>query len=196
MNALHRPGRAVAAVGAAVAVGAATLAVIAGTAAAAEPGRCIDNVNVRAEPSMDARILSVCQTGTDVEVGETRNGFVQLVDLGGWASAEFVSVDGTEPAAVTDRSSTPDEQDAATGPGSSTDDTGSTGDTADASDSSDASDTSDTSGASDASDGSDTSDTGTGDATGSAGEDAGDAAGSEEQETGSAGGSPLDGLLP
>lgn len=179
MNALHRPGRAVAAVGAAVAVGAATLAVIAGSAAATEPGRCVDNVNVRAEPSMDSEVVALCEAGTAVQVGETRNGFVQLIDLGGWSSAEFVSVAGAEPAAVAERSSTPDEQDGATSRDSGGDDTGSTDDTSDSSDASDSSDSSDT-----------------GDAAGSTGEDADDAAGSEERETGSAGGSPLGGLLP
>jgi uncharacterized protein YraI len=94
MNALQRPGRAAAVVGAVVAVSATTLmALVAGTASAAEPGRCTDNVNVRSEPVFNAPIVALCEAGTDVEVGETRNGFVRLVDLGGWASEEFVTLD-------------------------------------------------------------------------------------------------------
>ena len=99
MNVLSRPGRAVAVVGAVVAVSATTLmAVVAGSAGAQEPGRCTDNVNVRAQPSIDAPIVAVCEAGTAVQVGETRNGFVRLIDLGGWSAQEFVSVDGAPPA--------------------------------------------------------------------------------------------------
>ncbi|MHA6794844.1 SH3 domain-containing protein [Pseudonocardia bannensis] len=96
---LQRPGRAAAVVGGLVAVGATTMmALAAGTAGAAEPGRCTDNVNVRAEPSPTARIIAVCERGTEVTVGEKRNGFVKLTNLGGWSAEEFVSVDGATPA--------------------------------------------------------------------------------------------------
>jgi hypothetical protein len=186
MNALQSPGRAVAAVGAVVAVGAATMmAVIAGSASAAEPGRCIDNVHVRAQPTMDSEIVALCESGTAVQVGETRNGFVQLVDLGGWSSAEFVSVNGAEPA-VSDRSATPDEQDGATSPGSSTDDAGSTDDEGSTGDTTDTTEEDGQRSAPGANDDS-------GDA-GDAGADE-SAGGSEEPEAESAGGSPLDGLL-
>jgi hypothetical protein len=87
--------RTVAVVGAMVAVGATTLmGIAAGTAAADAPGRCLDNVNVRAEPSMDARIVAVCEAGTAVQTDTVRDGFVQLTNLGGWAVAEYVEVDG------------------------------------------------------------------------------------------------------
>lgn len=184
MNALQSPGRAVAAVGAVVAVGAATMmAVLAGSASAAEPGRCVDNVNVRAEPSMDARIITVCESGTAVQVGESRNGFVRLVDLGGWSSAEFVSVNGAEPAAVSDPSSTADEQDDATSPGSGTDGTDATGDAGSTGDASDA-------GEQDGQSGRDADD-----ATGGGADEYADEAEEGSEESGSAGGSPLDGLL-
>lgn len=87
--------RTVAVVGATVAVGATTLmGIAAGTAAADVPGRCLDNVNVRAQPSMDARIVAVCEAGDAVQTDAVRDGFVQLTNLGGWAVAEYVEVDG------------------------------------------------------------------------------------------------------
>lgn len=92
MKALQRPGRAAAVVGGLVAVGASTvLALAAGTATAAEQGRCTDNVNVRSEPSMSAPVVGVCQRGTSVPLGERRSGFVELPSLGGWASDQYVS---------------------------------------------------------------------------------------------------------
>lgn len=87
--------RTVAVVGATVAVGATTLMGIAvGTAAADVPGRCLENVNVRAQPSLDARIVAVCEAGDAVQTDAVRDGFVQLTNLGGWAVAEYVEVDG------------------------------------------------------------------------------------------------------
>jgi len=95
LSALRRPGRATAAVGGVVAIGAAGLmAVLAGTASAATPGTCVDNVNVRAEPTTDARIVAVCDRGTAVEVGEKKNGFVKLENLGGWAVEQYVRTTG------------------------------------------------------------------------------------------------------
>ena len=78
-----RPGRAAAVVGAVVAVSATTaVALLSGTATAApgvtEPGRCTKNVNVRAEPDIAAKIVALCEDGTEVQVGEARDGFVQL----------------------------------------------------------------------------------------------------------------------
>jgi hypothetical protein len=104
VTALQRPGRAAAAVGGVLAVGAAGLmAVLAGTASAATAGTCTDNVNVRQEPRADAPIVAVCDRGTKVQVGETRNGFVKLENLKGWAVKQYVKTnDGaaaTEPPA-------------------------------------------------------------------------------------------------
>ena len=91
MNALQRRGRLVAIVGGVVAAGATTVLVLVGTASAAEQGRCTDNVNVRSQPSATASVVTVCKRGTDVTLGEHRNGFVQLTNLNGWASEQFVS---------------------------------------------------------------------------------------------------------
>lgn len=97
---LNRPGRAAAAVGAVVAVSAtAAMAIAAGTASADEPGRCTDNVNVRAEPNSEARIVALCEAGTEVKVAERQGNFVKLTDLAGWAAAQYVSVNGAAPAA-------------------------------------------------------------------------------------------------
>ncbi len=92
-------GRAAAGVGALVAAGAVTLVVVGGTANAAGAGRCTDNVNVREQPDITSQIVAVCERGKAVQVGKTRDGFVQLTDLGGWAAQEYVSVDGRTPAA-------------------------------------------------------------------------------------------------
>ncbi len=98
-----RPGRAAATVGAVVAVSAtAVVALVSGTAtatpAAGEPSRCAKNVNVRAEPAPTSRIVALCEQGTEVKVGESRAGFVELPNLGGWAAQEYVSVNGQPPA--------------------------------------------------------------------------------------------------
>jgi uncharacterized protein YraI len=96
VTALQGPGRAAAAVGGVLAVGAAGLmAVLAGTASAATTGTCTDNVNVREQPAADAAIVAVCDRGTEVQVGETRNGFVKLENLDGWAVKDYVKTDGT-----------------------------------------------------------------------------------------------------
>lgn len=117
--------RTVAVVGAMVAVAASTLMGIAATtASAATPGRCLENVNVRAEPSMDARIVAVCEAGTAVQTESTRNGFVRLSDLRGWASAEYIAIDGapagrprSEPAPGTTTEDTEDTDAPTTTPG-------------------------------------------------------------------------------
>ncbi len=100
---IRRHGRALGMVGALVAVSATTtMALVAGTAAAAppasRPGTCIDNVNVRAEPSTDAKIVAVCTAGKAVKVAESKSGFVHLTDLDGWAAQQYVSVNGAKPA--------------------------------------------------------------------------------------------------
>jgi hypothetical protein len=96
---INRPGRAVATAGALLATSAVVaMALAVGTAAADEPGRCVTNVNVRAEPSLSSTIVGRCQAGTAVQVDEQRDGFVHLAELGGWAAAQYVAVDGAAPA--------------------------------------------------------------------------------------------------
>jgi hypothetical protein len=109
---LNRPGRAAAVVGAVLAVSAATTVAFVATASADEPGRCIENVNVREKPDVNSRIVALCEAGTAVQVGETRDGFVQLTNLGGWSAQQYVTVNGRPPAAP-----------AATGRGSNSDTT-------------------------------------------------------------------------
>lgn len=102
MRALQRPGRAIAVVGALVAAGATTLmAISAGTASATVPGRCLENVNVRAEPDIDSRIVALCEAGTAVTVGESRNGFVHLTNLGGWSAERYIEANGQPASART-----------------------------------------------------------------------------------------------
>ena len=94
MNLRNRPVRVVAAVGAVVAAGTATcMALAAGTASADEPGRCTQNVNVRKEPDQTSRIVALCPAGKQVKLGAEKDGFVQLDELGGWASKDFVKAD-------------------------------------------------------------------------------------------------------
>jgi hypothetical protein len=111
-----RPGRGAATVGAVVAVSAtAVVALVSGTAtatpAAGEPSRCAKNVNVRAEPDPTSRIVALCEQGTEVKVGESRDGFVELTNLGGWAAQEYVSVNG-QPPAPAERASSREGEDA------------------------------------------------------------------------------------
>lgn len=100
--------RSAAVAGAVVAVGAATLmGLTAGIASASGPGECTDNVNVRAEPRIDAPIVALCEAGTAVETGTVRNGFVEITDLGGWAAEEFISIDAAPASAPSRTGSTP-----------------------------------------------------------------------------------------
>ncbi|MFD1529820.1 SH3 domain-containing protein [Pseudonocardia aurantiaca] len=107
---LNRPGRVAAVVGAVLAASAATTVAFVATASADEPGRCIANVNVREKPDMNSRIVALCEAGTEVQVGETRDGFVQLTNLGGWSAQQYVTVNGRPPAApaATERDSNSD----------------------------------------------------------------------------------------
>ncbi len=104
--------RLVAVAGAVAATGAATvMALVSGTAAAAPDattaGRCTDNVNVRAQPDTNSDIVAVCERGQAVKVGESRDGFVRLADLDGWASAKYVSTGTAKaPAAPKPRATT------------------------------------------------------------------------------------------
>jgi uncharacterized protein YgiM (DUF1202 family) len=102
---VRQMGRAAAAAGALVAAGAAALVAVGGVANAAGTGRCSDNVNVREKPDITSKIVAVCERGQAVQIGKTRDGFVQLTDLGGWATQEYVLVDGHAPAAPASRSS-------------------------------------------------------------------------------------------
>ena len=100
--------RSAAVAGAVVAVGAATLmGLTAGIASASGPGECTDNVNVRAEPRIDAPIVALCEAGTAVETGTVRNGFVEITDLGGWAAEEFISIDAAPASAPSSTGTTP-----------------------------------------------------------------------------------------
>ena len=104
MNFRNRPARVAAATGAVVVAGAATmLAVAAGTASADEPGRCVQNVNIREEPNAQSRIVALCEAGTKVQLGDERDGWVHIDELGGWASKDYVKPD--ESSARSDSSS-------------------------------------------------------------------------------------------
>ncbi|HEX8519251.1 MAG TPA: SH3 domain-containing protein [Pseudonocardia sp.] len=101
MKLRSRRARTAGAVAAVVAAGTTVgLALTAGNASADEPGRCTETVNVREAPDVTSRIVALCESGTPVSLGEERDGFVQLDDLGGWASRDFVS--GTARAAAGD----------------------------------------------------------------------------------------------
>ena len=91
----NRPARIAAAVGATVAAGAAAMLAVTATASADEPGRCLQNVNIREEPDAESRIVALCEAGTKVELGEERDGFVRIDELGGWASKDYVKADET-----------------------------------------------------------------------------------------------------
>ena len=104
MNFRNRPARVAAATGAVVVAGAATmLAVAAGTASADEPCRCVQNVNIREEPNAQSRIVALCEAGTKVQLGDERDGWVHIDELGGWASKDYVKPD--ESSARSDSSS-------------------------------------------------------------------------------------------
>jgi hypothetical protein len=121
---VQRPGRLVAVVGAVAAVSATSMLAIVGGASAAEPGRCVETVNVREKPDINAPIVAVCEAGTDVMTGQTRNGFVKLDDLDGWAAQQYISINGANPVVPT---ATDDETDAESGTDDAADE--STGDT-------------------------------------------------------------------
>jgi hypothetical protein len=123
MKALQRPARVAAVVSAIAAVGAGTMIAV-GTASAAEPAKCVENVNVREQPRIDSKVVALCEAGTTVEAGEIRNGFVRLTDLGGWSAQEYISINGQKP--VKPSSSTAgalgDEEGTRTGRSASTED--------------------------------------------------------------------------
>jgi hypothetical protein len=90
MIALRSPGRLATAVGLAVAAVGATVMAVSVAQAAPEPGRCIDNVNVRERPEANARVIGLCRTGTRVTVEERRAGFVKLKEYNGWSVERYV----------------------------------------------------------------------------------------------------------
>jgi hypothetical protein len=91
----NRPDRILAAVGATVAAGATAMLAVTTTASADEPGRCLQNVNIREEPDAESRIVALCEAGTEVALGEERDGFVRVDELGGWAAKDYVKADET-----------------------------------------------------------------------------------------------------
>ena len=93
MMSRNRTVRVAAAVGATVAAGAVAMLAATTTASADEPGRCLQNVNIREEPDVDSRIVALCEAGTQVKLGAERDGFVRIDDLGGWASKDYVKAD-------------------------------------------------------------------------------------------------------
>jgi len=104
MMSRNRTVRVAAAVGATVAAGAVAMLAATTTASADEPGRCLQNVNIREEPDVDSRIVALCEAGTQVKLGAERDGFVRIDDLGGWASKDYVKADESAPSSD-DRSS-------------------------------------------------------------------------------------------
>ena len=132
MNLRNRPVRVAAAVGAVLAAGTTTfMALAAGTASADEPGRCTQNVNIREEPDAQSRIVALCEAGTKVQLGDERDGWVHIDELGGWASKDFVKPD--ESSARSDSSSgdrsdgSDDRRSSSDGDGSSSSDSDSPG---------------------------------------------------------------------
>jgi hypothetical protein len=88
-----RPARVAAAVGVTVAAGAAAMLAVTTTASADEPGRCLQNVNVREDPDAESRIVALCEAGTRVKLGEERDGFVRIDEMGGWVAEDYVKAD-------------------------------------------------------------------------------------------------------
>ena len=69
MMSRNRTVRVAAAVGATVAAGAVAMLAATTTASADEPGRCLQNVNIREEPDVDSRIVALCEAGTGGDLG-------------------------------------------------------------------------------------------------------------------------------
>lgn len=81
------------------------LAVVGGTAQAAEGGTCTDTVNVREQPSLDAPVIGTCEAGTAVSIDDRRDNFVHLTSPAGWASADFVTTTSSAETSSTDQPS-------------------------------------------------------------------------------------------
>ncbi|MER5675126.1 SH3 domain-containing protein [Pseudonocardia alni] len=99
--------RVAAVLGALAVAGVTTTGIIAGTASAAGTGTCTQSVNVRSEPEADAPIVGVCERGESTSTGETRDGFVELPEYGGWAMTRYVSTSGAERSGSSEDSLTP-----------------------------------------------------------------------------------------
>lgn len=100
MSKLRVTGRmaALTAVGAAAVT--ATLVVIATPAAAAPSGSeltsCTDKVRVRSQPNATAPVVGSCKAGEKVTVTQVKDGFARLSNKQGWASAQYVKLEGTK----------------------------------------------------------------------------------------------------
>ncbi|MEQ3537858.1 SH3 domain-containing protein [Pseudonocardia tropica] len=113
--------RVAAVLGALAVAGVTTTGIIAGTASAAGTGTCTQSVNVRSEPEADAPIVGVCERGESTSTGETRDGFVELPEYGGWAMTRYVSTSGAEDSGSSEDSLTPSSTERSTSsPSSST----------------------------------------------------------------------------
>jgi uncharacterized protein YraI len=106
MKVMRGRARIVAVVGLVVAAAVTTvLAVVSGTAQAAEGGTCTDTVNVREQPSLDAPVIGTCEAGTAVSIDDRRDNFVHLTSPAGWASADFVTTTSSAETSSTDQPS-------------------------------------------------------------------------------------------
>ena len=102
MNLNSRSVRVAGAVGAVIAAGTTTvMALTVGSASADEPGRCTQNVNVREEPDVTSRIVALCESGTEVVLGEERDDFVRLAKPAGWVAKDFVKPDASAAVSTT-----------------------------------------------------------------------------------------------
>ena len=63
-------------------------------AAGSQLTSCTDQVRVRSQPSTSAPVIGSCKAGEKVTVDETRNGFAHLVNKSGWASSDYVALNG------------------------------------------------------------------------------------------------------
>ena len=55
---------------------------------------CTEQVRVRTQPSATAPIIGSCKAGEKVTVDKTENGFAYLVNKSGWASTDYLGLDG------------------------------------------------------------------------------------------------------
>jgi uncharacterized protein YraI len=106
MKVMRGRARIVAVAGLVVAAAVTTvLAVVGGTAQAAEGGTCTETVNVREQPSLDAPVIGTCEAGTAVSIDDRRDNFVHLTSPAGWASADFVTTTSSAETSSTDQPS-------------------------------------------------------------------------------------------
>jgi uncharacterized protein YraI len=55
---------------------------------------CTEQVRVRSQPSATAPVIGSCKAGEKVTVDKTENGFAYLVNKSGWASTDYLGLDG------------------------------------------------------------------------------------------------------